>query len=157
SGSQRQTHSPSQVAFHWCSLNLKELSMKRVLLLLSFTVGLAPASFAQNDHVQAGVYAAYFRLSKTKTDFAGVGARLGFGAFKHATLDAEMNSDFNRVFTEGFTDSSAVPPTVTLQRSNIRVLHRLFGPKVELGHNSFHPFLTVKGGFNHFFLDNRPA
>ena len=131
--------------------------MKRVLLLLFLAFGLAPVTFAQEDHLQAGVYADYFRLSQTKTDFAGVGARLGFKAFRHAMLEAEMSYDFNQVFTEGFTNNSTVPPTVTLARSNIRALHGLFGPKVDLGPHNFHPFITVKGGFNHFFLDSRPA
>jgi len=131
--------------------------MKRGLMLLLFVVGLAPISFAQNDHVQAGVYADYFRLSQTKTNFAGVGARFGFHLYKPIMLEAEMSYDFNRVFTEGFTDNSTVPPTVTVARSDIRALHGLVGPKLELGHRNLHPFLTVKGGFNHLFLDNRPA
>ena len=134
--------------------------MKRVLLLfpcISCIVAFsafAPPSFAQEGHnVQAGIYADYFRLSQTKTNFAGVGARLGFGAYKSVMLEAEMSYDFNQVFTESFSSGG----TVTIQRTNTRVLHGLFGPKLELGHHSFHPFLTVKGGFNHFFLDNRPA
>ncbi len=131
--------------------------MKRGLLLLSCIfciIGLAPASFAQGDHVQAGIYADYFRLSQTKTDFAGVGARFGFKAYKSTMLEAEMSYDFNQVFTESFSSGGSV---IAVQRTNTRVLHGLFGPKLELGHHSFHPFLTVKGGFNHFFLDNRPA
>jgi hypothetical protein len=131
--------------------------MKRGLLLVLLVVGLAPVSFAQNDHVQVGVYADYFHFSQSKTNFAGVGARFGFHAYKPIMLEGEMSYDFNQVFTEGFTDIATVPPTVTIARSNIRVLHGLFGPKLELGHRNFHPFLTVKGGFNHFFLDNRPA
>jgi hypothetical protein len=134
--------------------------MKRVLLLLSLALGFAvPATFAQSsdDHIQAGVYADYFRLSQTKTNFAGVGARFGFKVYKHVSLEAEMSYDFNKVFTEGFTDNSTVPPTITVQRTDVRALHGLFGPKFTLGHNNFHPFITVKGGFNHFFLDNRPA
>ena len=130
--------------------------MKRGLLVLSFLVGFAPGLFAQNDHVQAGVYADYFRLSQTKTNFAGVGARLGFHAYKPIMLEAEMSYDFNRVFTEGFT-SNTTPPTITFARSDIRVLHGLFGPKIAFGHHNLHPFLTVKGGFNHFFLDTRAA
>ncbi|GAC1639832.1 MAG: hypothetical protein NVS9B14_21160 [Candidatus Acidiferrum sp.] len=131
--------------------------MKRVLLLLSLALGFAPLTFAQDDHVQAGVYADYFRLQQTKTNFAGVGARLGFKVYKRVSLEAEMSYDFNKVFTEGFTDNSTVPPTVTLQRTNVRALHGLIGPKFALGHHNFHPFVTVKGGFNHFFLDNSPA
>lgn len=132
--------------------------MKRGLLLLPWFLCLivfAPPSFAQEGHVlQAGVYADYFHLSQTKTDFAGVGARLGFGAYKSVMLEAEMNYDFNQVFTESFASGGTI---IAVQRTNTRALHGLFGPKLELGHHSFHPFLTVKGGFNHFFLDNRPA
>jgi hypothetical protein len=131
--------------------------MKRGLVLLLFVVGLAPISFAQSDQVQAGVYADYFRLSQTKTNFAGVGARFGLHVYKPVMLEAEMSYDFNRVFSEGFTDNSTVPPSVTVARSDIRVLHGLVGPKLEFGHHNLHPFLTVKGGFNHFFLDSRPA
>ncbi|HET9802088.1 MAG TPA: hypothetical protein VFP96_02510 [Candidatus Acidoferrum sp.] len=133
--------------------------MKRVLLLLSLAFGFAaPATFAQSDdHIQAGLYADYFRLSQTKTNFAGVGARFGVKVYKHVSLEAEMSYDFNKVLTEGFTDNSTVPPTITVQRTDVRALHGLIGPKVALGHNNFHPFVTLKGGFNHFFLDNRPA
>src|SRR6266404_4925528 len=73
--------------------------MKRSLVLLILVVSLAPISFAQNDHLQAGVYADYFRLSQTKTDFAGVGARFGFHAYKAIMLEAEMSYDFNRAIT----------------------------------------------------------
>ena len=45
--------------------------------------------------MQAGVYADYFRLSQTKTDFAGVGARFGFHAYKSIMLEAEMSYDFS--------------------------------------------------------------
>ncbi len=69
--------------------------MKRGLVLPLLVVSLAPSSFAQNDHVQAGVYADYFRLSQTKTDFAGVGARFGFHAYKSIMLEAEMSYDFS--------------------------------------------------------------
>ena len=126
-------------------------------MLFLLAASLAPISFAQNDHLQAGLYADYFRLSQTKNNFAGVGARFGFHAYKPIMLEAEMSYDFNRVFTEGFTDNSTVPPTITVARSDIRVLHGLFGPKIAFGHHNLHPFLTVKGGFNHFFLDTRAA
>src|SRR5262244_2879191 len=104
--------------------------MKRGFLLLFCVVGLAPASFAQDDHVQAGVYADYFRFTQTETDFAGVGARFGWQAYKPIMLEAEMSYDFNQVFTEGSTNNSTVPPTITLTRSNLSVLHGLFGPKL---------------------------
>jgi len=131
--------------------------MSRIALFLVLCgIVAAPAVVAQ-DHVAVGAYADYFRLSQTDSNFAGVGGRLGIGLGRRVMLEAEMSYDFNRVFTEGFTDNSTVPPTITVARSEIRVLHGLFGPKIEFGHHSLHPFLTVKGGFNHFFLDNRPA
>jgi hypothetical protein len=118
---------------------------------------LAPAAYAQEeDRVQIGAYADYFRLSQTKTNFAGLGGRLSFTAYRGIKLEGEMSYDFNQVFTEGFTNTST--GTVNLQRSNLRALHGLFGPKIELGRRGIiHPFITVKGGFTNFRFDSRPA
>jgi len=46
---------------------------------------------------------------------------------------------------------------ITVNRSNIRLLHGLFGPKFALGHSNFHPFVTVKGGFVDVRFDPAPA
>ena len=97
--------------------------MKRVVFFVLIAVGLAPATFAQRpeaDHVQVGAYADYFRLSQTNTDFAGLGGRLTFPAYRQLKLEGEMSYDLNKVFTEAFTDNSTVPPTVSVARSNIR-------------------------------------
>jgi hypothetical protein len=129
------------------------------LFLKAFVLAafLAPATYAQEqDRQQVGAYADYFRLSQTKTNFAGLGGRLAFTAYRQLKLEGEMSYDFNQVFTEGFTDTST--GTVTLQRSNLRALHGLFGPKLELGwRGRIRPFLTVKGGFTNFQFDSRPA
>lgn len=130
--------------------------MKRLAILLIFAVCSVPASLAQeNDHVQVGVFADYLRLSQTNTNFAGLGGRFTFTGYRTLKLEAEMAYDFNQVFTEGFTDSST--GTVSINRSNVRALHGMFGPKVEIGHFPIHPFVTVKGGFMDFRFDNRPA
>lgn len=130
--------------------------MKRLAFLLIFAVCAVPASFAQeNDHVQVGVFADYLRLSQTDTNSAGLGGRFTFTAYRALKVEAEMSYDFNRVFTEGFTDTST--GTVSINRSNLRVLHGMFGPKLEIGHFPIHPFVTVKGGFINFRFDNRPA
>lgn len=34
-------------------------------------------------------------------------------------------------------------------------LHGLFGPKLELGHSAFRPFLKLKGGFANYSIDAR--
>ena len=131
--------------------------MKRVAFLLLFVAGWAiPSAFAQDsEHVQVGVFADYFRVSQTDSDLLGVGGRASFQAFKRIKLEGEMAYDFDRAFTEGFTDNST--GTVTFQRTNLRVLHGLFGPRVNLGAHAIQPFVTAKGGFINFRLDNSPA
>ena len=128
--------------------------MKRIALLLFLAGCLVPLASAQ-DHFQVGAYADYFRISQTKSNMAGLGARLGVKALPYVMLEGEMNYDFNQAFTEGFTNPSG--GTITFQNSNIKVLHGLFGPKITVGHGAIRPFLTVKGGFINFRLDPRPA
>ncbi|PYT47436.1 MAG: hypothetical protein DMG47_01675 [Acidobacteria bacterium] len=112
-----------------------------------------PLAKAQ-DHLQVGGYGDYFRISQTKTNMAGLGARVGYKAFSHVMLEGEMNYDFEQAFAEGFTNPSN-PSSFTFVPSNLRVLHGLFGPKIVAGHGAIRPFLTVKGGFINFRLDPR--
>lgn len=127
--------------------------MKRLALLFLLSAALVPGVFAQG--LEVGAYADYLRLSQTKSNFAGLGVRLGVPVVSHVKFEGEMNYDFNQVFTEGFTNPSN--GSVTIARSNLRLLHGLFGPKIELGHSSFHPFITFKGGFLNSRFDPRPA
>lgn len=131
--------------------------MKRAAFLLLFIAGwAAPRAFAQdNEHVQLGVFADYYRLSQTGSDLLGVGGRASFVAYKRLKLEAEMSYDFSKAFTEGFTDNST--GTVTFQRTNLRVIHGLFGPRINLGRHAIQPFITAKGGLINFRLDNSPA
>lgn len=130
--------------------------MKRLVVLVMFAAVAVPGAFAQKtDHVQVGVFADYFRNSQTKTNFAGLGGRLTFTMYRELKFEAETAYDFNQVFTEGFTNTSS--GSVTLARSNLRVLHGMAGPKLELGHTRVHLFLTLKGGAVNFRFDPRPA
>jgi len=130
--------------------------MRRMFLVLGCALLLVPAMRAQEfDHVQVGVYADYFRSNPTYTNMFGVGGRVGVRAWRHVTLEGQMAYDFNQVFTEGFTDTSG--GTVNFQNTGVRVLHGAFGPKIDLGHSAFHPFLFVKGGFVNYMLDSRSA
>jgi len=132
--------------------------MKRWTLLILLAAGLVPGAFAQDyEHVQVGVFADYFRLSQTDSNFAGLGGRVSFQAYQELKLEAEMSYDFNRVFTEGFTDESTTPPTVTLQRSNLHLLHGMFGPRLNIGRHHVQPFLTAKGGFINSSFSAAPA
>jgi hypothetical protein len=128
--------------------------MKRIALLLFLAGCLVPLASAQ-DHFQVGAFADYFRISQTKSNMAGLGARLGVKALPYVMLEGEMSYDFNQAFTEGFANPNG--GTITFQNSNIKVLHGLFGPKITAGHGAIRPFLTVKGGFINFRLDPRPA
>jgi len=131
--------------------------MKRFAFLFLLTGWLVPLASAQEtEHIQAGIYADYFRLSQTHTNFGGVGARLGFIAYKSLKLEGEMSYDFTQAFTSGFSTGSN--GSVTIHRSNLRVLHGEFGPRVNLGERwHVHPFLTLKGGFIHFGVGNNAA
>ena len=126
--------------------------MKRVALLLFLAGWLVPLGSAQ-DQFQVGVYADYFRISQTKTNLGGLGARAGIKAFSHIMLEGEISYDFKQAFTENFNTT----PTVTVVNSNLKVLHGLFGPKIVAGHGAIRPFFAVKGGFVNFRLDPRPA
>jgi hypothetical protein len=128
--------------------------MKRVALLLFLAGWLVPLASAQ-DHFQVGAYADYFRISQTKSNMVGLGARFGVKALPYVMLEGEMSYDFNQAFTEGFTNPAG--GAITFQNSNLKVLHGLFGPKITAGHGAIRPFLTLKGGFVNFRLDPRPA
>ena len=71
--------------------------MKRVALLLFLAGCLVPLASAQ-DHFQVGAYADYFRISQTKSNMAGLGARLGVKALPYVMLEGEMSYDFNQAF-----------------------------------------------------------
>src|SRR6267154_1141501 len=104
--------------------------MSRIVLFLVLCGTVATPAVVAQDHVVVGVYADYFRLSQTDTNFAGVGGRLGVGLGRHLMLEGEMSYDFNQVFTETFENGGSI----TVNRSNYRLLHGLFGPKLVLGH-----------------------
>jgi hypothetical protein len=127
---------------------------KRAAWLILLGLGLVPAALAQ-DHGQVGIYGDYFRMSQTSTNMAGLGGRFSLNATQSLALEAEMSYDFEQAFTEGFTNTTT--GSVTLQRTNLRLLQGLFGPKLQTPHEPIRAFLTVKGGFINFRLDPRPA
>jgi Outer membrane protein beta-barrel domain len=128
--------------------------MRRIaLFILVAGFCLAPVARAQ-DHVEVGAFAEYFKLSQTRSNFAGLGGRAGVNIAKHVQIEAEMSYDFNQVFTEGFATTSG--GTITTQNSNLKILHGLFGPKIQTS-GPVRLFATVKGGFADFRFDPVPA
>ena len=121
--------------------------MKRIaFIILVAGLGVAPAARAQ-DHAEVGAFVDYFRLGQTSTNFVGLGGRAAVNVASHFQIEAEMSYDFNQVFTEGFTNTSG--GTINSVNSNIRVLHGLFGPKIQTN-GRVRVFATVKGGFADF-------
>lgn len=127
---------------------------KFALLILVAGFSFAPIAARAQDHVEVGAFAEYFKLGETHTNFVGLGGRAAFNIVKYVQIEAEMGYDFNRAFTEGFSNTSG--GAVTTQNSNIKVLHGLFGPKIQTG-GPVRLFATVKGGFTDFRFDPVPA
>lgn len=133
-----------------------ERTMRRnfALVVVLLGLGLASAASAQ-DHGQVGIYGDYVRLDQTSTNLAGLGGRFAVNSGRSLAWEAEMNYDFEQAFTEGFENTST--GSVTLTRTNLRLLQGLFGPKLQTPHGPLRAFVTVKGGFVNFRLDPRPA
>src|ERR1700758_4901869 len=128
-----------------------------VVLGLFIFVICTPQAFAQykpsggGDHVEIGVFGELFRINQTDTNLAGVGARLSVNVLPLLEFEAESAYDFNQVFTE--TD----PTGAFIQRTNLRAIHGLFGPKLETNKGPVRLVLTAKGGAVGFHLDPGPA
>src|SRR5215475_10169639 len=131
--------------------------MKRFAILSALGLCLAmiaPAASAQgNDdknHGNFGVYADYFRLQFAKQNFFGIGGRLGLNIHPHIVLEGEMAYDFEQNTTASITDLSGNTTTI---RSNLRLLHGLFGPKIQ-STGPVRIFAVIKGGFLNFRAGN---
>jgi len=127
-------------------------NMKRYAILaalgLCFAM-IAPRASAQQDdknHGNIGVFFDFTRLSSTTNlNMFGVGGRVGFNVAKHVVLEGEMAYDFEKSFTSSVTGSGIT----NTSRSNLRLLHGLFGPKIQ-STGPVRIFATVKGGFVNF-------
>ncbi len=117
--------------------------MKKILALLLLSFATVSAASAQN-HGEAGIFGEYFRFGGFDTNHVGLGGRLGFNVHKNIQLEAELSYLFRRGFAENF--SNGVPGQVGTAKSNLRILHGLFGPKFQLS-GRFRPFVVLKGGF----------
>ena len=131
--------------------------MKRVAFFMLIVLGcIVPGAKAQEkEHFQAGIFADYFNLNQTHTNFGGLGIRASVIGYDRLKFEAEMAYDFGRPITEGFRDNGT--GTFSFNRTNVRVLHGLFGPRVNLGRHAIQPFLTAKGGGVNVRISNAPA
>ena len=131
------------------------MRIRLAFLACLFTTAMSLPVLAQ-DHAEVGAFANYFRLSDVNHhNFAGLGGRLSVASSPHVQWEGEMAYDFEQVFNEAFTNPQT--NTITFQRSPIRILHGVFGPKFHTGTDPWRAFVTLKTGFINFRFDNRAA
>lgn len=80
---------------------------------------------------------------------------MALNANPYLSFEAEAAYDFDQVFTEDFTNNGT--GTVTVSRTDLRILHGMAGPVLSTGRGPIRAFITVKGGGIDFKLDPRPA
>jgi hypothetical protein len=133
--------------------------MRKIVVVIVALMLSVPAVFAQSDndknHGEIGVFADMFRLNHAKTNFVGVGGRVGFNVHPNVQIEAEMNYDFERNFSTDIPLPGGTPNTFV--RSNVRLVHGLFGPKFQVGTGALRAFVTAKGGFLNFSTDKNLA
>jgi hypothetical protein len=109
----------------------------------------------ESEHVNVGVLGNFIRLSDGSLNMAGIGARFSVNIAPVVQLEAESAYDFEQGFSRGFTDSTT--GTVSIERTNLRVLDGLFGPKLQTNKGPVRLFATAKGGFMNFNVSHAPA
>jgi len=119
-----------------------------VLLAAAAAIIFAPVARAQN-HGEVGAFVDYFRLHQTGTNYVGIGGRAAINVAAPLQIEAEMAYDFGRAYAETFNNGAG---TVSTQNSHIKVLHGLFGPKLQIP-GPVRLFVTAKGGFTNFRFD----
>lgn len=127
--------------------------MKRIAILSALALCLAmiaPKASAQDsdnkNHGNIGLYLDYTRLGGiqgTHPNMFGVGGRLGVNVSRHIVMEGEMAYDFERNVT------STTNGITNVNRSSLRLLHGLFGPKIQTT-GPVRVFALLKGGFVNF-------
>jgi hypothetical protein len=130
----------------------RSLIMSLLALLLA-----APSLMAQSseNHVEVGIFADYFNLSRTSPhiNFVGLGGRAGFNVGSNVQIEAEMAYDFKRNFTTTFSNGV----TSQLVDIRLRTLHALFGPKFATSGGPVRLFGTFKAGLINFGVSDQNA
>ncbi len=133
--------------------------MKRIagiILVLALALT-APALMAQNTNTEErgefGIYADYTRLHHlNNANYWGLGGQLAFNLSRYVQLEGNMAYDFER----NFTTTTTTGGTTTFQRTGLRLLSGLFGPKIQTGVGPVKVYGVLKGGFLNFQVNNRP-
>jgi hypothetical protein len=126
--------------------------MKRFAIISALALcfaAIAPAATAQSgddkNHGNLGAYFDFTRIQQADLNMFGVGGRLGVNVRPHVVLEGEMAYDFERTKTQVVT----VGGITNTFRSNLRLLHGLFGLKIQ-STGPVRVFALAKGGFVNF-------
>ncbi|HWR36411.1 MAG TPA: hypothetical protein VN622_11135 [Clostridia bacterium] len=125
--------------------------MKLIALVMLVAVLCVPAMFAQDEelnHGTIGAFMNYFRLEHADANMIGIGGRLGVNVHPNLQLEGEAAYDFERNFDTTIPLPGGAPNTFA--RSPLRLVHGLFGPKLQVGTGAFRAFVLAKGGFLNF-------
>jgi hypothetical protein len=134
---------------------MKNFVLSAIVILCFVNPGFILAQALKGDHVEVGAFVDYFRLNGAAPhlNYAGLGGRLAFNLRPSAQLEAEMAYDFDRSYTNIFSDGG----TQQLVPSKTHVLHALFGPKFQTGSGRARFFVTGKAGLISFSTNNQNA
>jgi len=103
-------------------------------------------------HGEIGVFANYLRLaSADDLNTGGIGANLDFNLNRHVQLEAQMAYNFER----NTTTASSTGGFTSFNRTGLRSLTGLFGPKFISGTGAWRVFGTLQGGFINFNTSNK--
>jgi len=103
------------------------------------------------SHGEFGVQANYLRLANfNDLNTLGVGANLDFNVRRHFQFEAQMAYNFERSTTTA-TNTGGV---TSFNRTGLRTLTGLLGPKIVSGTGAWRVFGTLQGGFLHFNSSN---
>jgi hypothetical protein len=122
--------------------------------ILVLCIGSTALLAQDSDHVEIGAFADYLNFSQTAPhiNFVGVGGRVGFNVGRITQIEAEMSYDFDRNYTNTYSNGV----TTELVRTSFRPLTGLFGPKFQTN-GRIRAFATVKGGFINFSTSGQNA
>jgi hypothetical protein len=134
---------------------MKRISLYVALGFFSCFVLNAQSNSRSTDHFEAGIFADYFRLSRTdpNINFIGLGGRAGFNVSPSVQVEGEMSYDFERNFTSSFSSGGSTE----IVQTRLRTLHALFGPKFQSNRGPFRLFATFKAGLVNFTTTNSGA
>jgi hypothetical protein len=106
------------------------------------------------NHGSIGIFADYLRLEAAGTNNFGLGGRFGFAVHPNIHLEGEIAYDFEESHTATI-GSGLTTPSATY-KARFRILHGLFGPKIQTT-GPVRVFGVLKGGFVNFSVSTLGA